>query len=80
MSTMLHVHRLPLSTTDSELQRLFEGVGRVINCDVITNGSAHISKAIGFVQMASEEEARRAVDQLNGRELDGRVIRVSEGS
>ena len=39
MTTLLHVHRLPVSTTDSELQRLFEGVGRVINCDVVTDGT-----------------------------------------
>jgi RNA recognition motif-containing protein len=79
MSAMLHVHRLPASTTDSELQRLFEGVGRVINCDVITDGSTRITKSIGFVEMATEAEARRAIDQLNGKELAGRVIHVSEG-
>ena len=80
MSTMLHVHRLPVSTTDSELQSLFEGAGRVINCDVVTDGTTRMSKAIGFVEMATEEEARKAIDQLNGKELVGRVIQVSEGA
>ena len=80
MSTMLHVHRLPSATTDIELQRLFEAVGRVVNCDVVTDGTTRMSKAIGFVEMATEAEARRAIDQLNGKELAGRVIRVSEGS
>ncbi len=71
MTTLLHVHRLPVSTTDAELQRLFDGVGQVINCDVVTNGTTRMSKAIGFVEMATEEEARRAIDQLNGKELAG---------
>ncbi len=79
MTTKLHVHRLPISTTDAELQRLFERVGRVINCDVVTNGTTRVSKAIGFVEMATVQEARRAIDQLNGKELAGRVIQVSEG-
>jgi len=79
MSTMLHVHRLPSNMTDSDLQRLFEGVGRVVNC-VVTDGTTRFSKAIGFVEMATEAEAGRAIDQLDGKELSGRVIRVSEGA
>ena len=80
MSTKLHVHRLPSSTTDSELQRLFEEVGRVVNCDVVTDGTTRMSKAVGFVEMATEEEARSAIEQLNGKELVGRVIQVSAGA
>ena len=79
MTRMLHVHRLPSSTTDFDLQRIFEKVGRVVNCDVVVNGTTRYSKAIGFVEMSTEAEAQRAIDQLNGKELDGRVIQVSEG-
>jgi len=78
LTTKLHVHRLPVSTTNAELQRLFEGVRRVINCDVGTDGTTRMSKAIGFVEMATVQEVRRAIDQLNGKELAGRVIQVSE--
>lgn len=80
MAKMLHVHRLPTCTTDADLQKLFEGVGRVVNCDVIAEGSTRISKVIGFVEMETEEEAQRAIDQFNGKELAGRVIYVSESS
>jgi RNA recognition motif-containing protein len=80
MTALLHVHRLPVSTTDAELQKLFEGVGRVVNCDVVTDGTTRMSKAIGFVEMATEAEALRAIDQLNGKELSGRVIQVSKGA
>ena len=69
MTTLLHVHRLPVSTTDAELQKLFEGVGRVVNCDVVTDGTTRMSKAIGFVKMATVQEAQKAIDQLNGKEL-----------
>ena len=78
MPKVLGIHRLPTCTTDADLQKLFEGVGRVINCDVITGGSTHNSKVIGFVEMETEEDARRAVDQLNGKELAGQTIYVSE--
>lgn len=78
MTTKLHVQRLPVSTTDAELQNLFQGVGRVINCEVITDGPTRTSKAIVLVEIATAQELRRAIDQLNGKELDGRVIRVSE--
>jgi RNA recognition motif-containing protein len=80
MTTKLYVHRLPISTTDAELQRLFEGAGRVINCDVVTDGTTRMSKAVGFVEMATAQEAQKAIKQLNGRELAGRVILVSEGA
>jgi len=80
MTALLHVHRLPVSTTDAELQKLFEGVGRVVNCDVVTDGTTRASRAIGFVEMAKEAEALRAIDQLNGKELSGRVIQVSKGA
>lgn len=76
MSTMLHVHRLPADTTDYDLQRLFEGVGRVVNCDVVTDGTTRVSRVIGFVEMETEEEARKAIDRLNGKELAGRVIQI----
>jgi len=79
MTALLHVHRLPVSTTDAELQKLFEGVGRVVNCDVVTDGTTRMSKAIGFVEMATVQEEQRAIEQLNGKELAGRVILVSEG-
>ena len=76
MSTMLHVHRLPTSTTDYDLQRLFEEVGRVVNCDVVTDETTRNSRVIGFVEMETEEEARKAIARLNGKELAGRVIQV----
>ena len=78
MCTTLFVQRLPIGTTDAELQGLFEGVGRVLNCDVMTDSDTRVSKAFALVEMSTEEEAKRAIDKLNGMELGGRVIFVSE--
>jgi len=75
---MLYVHHLSSSTTDTELQTLFERVARVVNCDVVVNGTTRISRAIGFVEMATEKGARRAIAQLNGKELGGRRILIAE--
>jgi RNA recognition motif-containing protein len=77
MCTTLFVQRLPIGTTDAELQGLFEGVGRVLNCDVMTDSDTRVSKAFVFVEMPTEEEAKRAIDKLNGAELGGRTIFVS---
>jgi RNA recognition motif-containing protein len=46
---------------------------------VITDGSTRCTKVIGFVEMATEEEAQKAMERLNGKELDGRVIQVYGG-
>jgi RNA recognition motif-containing protein len=77
MSKMLHVHRLPNGTTDADLQKLFEGVGRVISCDIVMDGSTRSTKVIGFVEVETEEDARKAIDQFDGKELAGRAILVS---
>jgi RNA recognition motif-containing protein len=78
MCTTLYVQRLPITTTDAELQKAFEAVGRVLNCDVMTDGDTRISKAFALVEMSTEEEAKRAIDRLNGVDFGGRVIFVSE--
>jgi RNA recognition motif-containing protein len=80
MPTKLYVDHLPFCVTDTALQSLFERVGHVINCDVVLNGTTRISKATAFVEMATEDDARRAIDQLDGKELDGRPIKVVAGT
>ena len=69
-TTLLHVHRLPVSKTDAELQKLFEGVGRVVNCDVVTDGTTQMSKAIGFVEMAPVTGPRKACSKMLSWPLD----------
>jgi RNA recognition motif-containing protein len=72
----LFVGSLAYATTDDALKAFFEQVGEVTSARVITDRDSGRSKGFGFVEMANEEDNQKAVDQLNGKELDGRPINV----
>lgn len=74
----LFVGSLPWSTTDEQLKELFETVGTVESANVVTERETGRSRGFGFVEMATEEEAKAAVEKLNGHELEGRTITVNE--
>ncbi len=74
----LYVGSLSYQTTEQELADLFEQVGQVVSATVITDRDSGRSKGFGFVEMSNDDEARKAIDQLNGTVLDGRQIVVNE--
>ncbi|HEX8763000.1 MAG TPA: RNA-binding protein [Candidatus Saccharimonadales bacterium] len=76
--TNLFVRSLSYSTTDDSLRDLFATVGTVVSAKVIMDRDTNRSKGFGFVEMSSDEEARAAIAQLDGKELDGRTIIVAE--
>lgn len=78
MATKLFVGSLPYSTTDDELQELFANVGTVVSAKVIFDRESNRSKGFGFVEMSSDDEAKAAIDKLNGTELGGRNLIVNE--
>jgi RNA recognition motif-containing protein len=78
MATKLFIGSLAWATNDDSLKDFFAGVGTVVSASVIMDRETNRSKGFGFVEMSSEEEAKAAVEQLNGKELDGRAIVVSE--
>ena len=78
MATKLFVGSLAWATTDDSLKDFFAGAGTVVSASVIMDRETSRSKGFGFVEMSSEEEAKAAVEQLNGKELDGRAVVVSE--
>ncbi len=78
MATKLFVGSLAWATTDDGLKDFFSSAGNVVSASVIIDRETNRSKGFGFVEMSSEEEAKAAVTQLNGKELDGRPIVVSE--
>ncbi len=78
MATKLFIGSLAWATTDDSLKDLFSSVGTVVSANVIMDRETNRSKGFGFVEMSSDEEAKAAVDQLNGKDLDGRAIVVSE--
>ena len=78
MATKLFVGSLAWATTDDSLSALFSQVGTVVSARVITDRATGRSKGFGFVEMSTEEEAQKAVAELNGKDLDGRTIVVNE--
>ena len=73
----LYVGNLSYTTTDSTLNELFSPFGQVESARVITDRDSGTSKGFGFVEM-SNSDANKAMGALNGREIDGRAIRVNE--
>ena len=78
MSKRLFVGSIAWGTTDQTLKSHFEQVGQVESASVIMDKMSGRSKGFGFVEMASDNEAADAISKLNGSELDGRKIVVSE--
>ena len=73
----LYVGNLPWSTGEAELEEMFAGIGEVRSANVITDRDTGRSRGFGFVEM-SNDDAKRAIEELNGNEVDGRAIRVNE--
>lgn len=78
MGKKLYVGNLPYSATDQSLQNAFSQCGTVESAKVIMDRDSGRSKGFGFVEMSTDEEARTAIGQLNGTDLDGRQMTVSE--
>jgi RNA recognition motif-containing protein len=72
------VGSLSYQTTEQELADLFGQVGQVLSATVITDRDSGRSKGFGFVEMSNDDEARKAIEQLNGTNLGSRTIIVNE--
>ena len=77
MSQNLFIGSLAYATTDDTLKAFFETIGEVNSARVVTDRDTGRSKGFGFVEFADEANNQQAVDELNGKELDGRAINVS---
>jgi len=78
MEKRLFVGGLSWDTTEESLKTLFAEVGTVTSAQVIVDRDTGKSKGFGFVEMSTSEEASEAINRLNGKQLDGRAINVSE--
>jgi cold-inducible RNA-binding protein len=74
----LYVGGLPYQTTEKDLLDLFEQGGTVANATVITDRDTGRSKGFGFVEMSDDQEARSAIERLNGTSIGDRTIIVNE--
>jgi cold-inducible RNA-binding protein len=78
MGKKIFVGNLSFDTTSAELETLFSEVGKCESVSVITDRATGRSRGFGFVEMSSAAEAEQAISTLNGRELQGRTLNVSE--
>lgn len=78
MSSKLYVGNLPYSAKDDDLNDMFSKAGTVNSASVIIDKISGRSKGFGFVEMSSDDEAQKAIEMFNEKELDGRKIVVNE--
>ena len=78
MTTKLYVGNLAFQTTSQELQELFAQAGTVESASVVEDRDTGRSRGFGFVEMSSTEECTAAIGQFNGKEVNGRALKVNE--
>jgi RNA recognition motif-containing protein len=78
MSMKLYVGNLSFQTSSNDLQELFAQAGTVESANVVEDRDTGRSRGFGFVEMASKEEGQAAIQQFNGRDLNGRNLTVNE--
>ena len=74
----IYVGNLSYSTSSEELRTLFEEFGSVDSAEVVMDRNTNRSRGFGFVEMSSGEEANAAISAINGKDVDGRPLNVSE--
>ncbi len=78
MGNRLYIGNLSFESAEGDVQRLFEDVGTVVNCDLIVDRFTGKSRGFAFVEMSTDDEAEKAINDLNGKDLDGRDLTVNE--
>lgn len=78
MNKKLYVGSLPYSVTEDQLREMFAPFGSIESCRIITDKFSGQSKGFGFVEMATEEDSQKAIEGVNGREMNGRTLVVNE--
>lgn len=76
----IFVAKLNFKTRDAELKRAFEQFGEVSSAKVIMDKASGRSKGFGFVEMPDDSAAQAAIDALNEKEFDGRIIVVKQAN
>jgi cold-inducible RNA-binding protein len=78
MAKTIYVGNLPYSASNTELEEIFATIGAVSSAKVVMDRESGRSKGFGFVEMNDDNEASTAIEQLNGKDLNGRQLRVNE--
>ena len=78
MGKRLYVGNLSFDTMEGDVMDLFSKVGKVVSCNLVTDRYTGKSRGFAFVEMSTQEEADKAVAEVNGKDLDGRSLRINE--
>ncbi|HBO17211.1 MAG: hypothetical protein UR69_C0002G0134 [Candidatus Moranbacteria bacterium GW2011_GWE2_35_2-] len=78
MEKKLYIGGLPYSTTDDELKEAFSAAGNVESVTIIIDKMSGRSRGFGFVEMATPEEAQKAIEMFDGKDFGGRTLTVNE--
>ena len=78
MDKKLYVGNLSYNVDDRQLEEAFAAAGSVASAKVITDRETGRSRGFGFVEMANEEDHQKAIETMNGQEVDGRPLKVNE--
>ena len=78
MTMKLYVGNISFQTSNQDLNDLFGAVGTVESANIIEDRETGRSRGFGFVEMATQEDGEAAIAQLNGKEVDGRELKVNE--
>jgi RNA recognition motif-containing protein len=78
MGRKVYVGNLSYNTYEDGLRQLFQAYGQVDSVKIITDRDSGQSKGFGFVEMGSDSEAQAAISGMNGRDVDGRALKVNE--
>ena len=74
----LFVGNMSFQTTEGELRSIFEPYGEITRIQVMTDRDTGRARGFAFVELADDEQAAKAITELNGKELDGRALNVNE--
>ena len=78
MATNLFVGNLPYNMESDKLGQVFAQAGQVVSAKVISDKYSGRSRGFGFVEMATDEETKKAIEMFNGKDVDGRQLVVNE--
>ncbi|MDX1638937.1 MAG: RNA-binding protein [Balneolaceae bacterium] len=75
--TNIYIGNLDYGVSSQDLRELFEEFGEVSSANVISDRESRRSKGFGFVEMENDEEAQKAIEELDGAEFEGRTLKVN---
>ena len=78
MAKNIYVGNLSFDTTEDSLRGLFAQAGTVTSCNVIMDRETNRPRGFAFVEMSSDAEAQKAISELDGKDVDGRALKVNE--